>query len=56
MPLIGWVILISSVLGCSSLGVLGNEVPAEGPSIKTCWRDGVVVIILAPMVALEYYY
>ena len=37
-PWFGTIILMLSVLGGSSLGVISNYLPAEGPLLKNCWR------------------
>jgi hypothetical protein len=35
---LGTILLSLSVLGGSSLGVISNKVPAEGPLLKNAWR------------------
>ena len=35
---LGTIMLSLSVLGGSSLGVVSNKVPAEGPFLKNAWR------------------
>ena len=52
----GTILLSLSVLGGSSLGVVSNKVPAEGPFLKNAWRFQALMLVAIFMVPFYYLY
>jgi hypothetical protein len=50
------VILALSVLGGSSLGVISNHLPAEGPLLKNSWRFQSLILVTIFMIPFFYLY
>jgi hypothetical protein len=55
-PWFGIVILTLSVLGGSSLGVISNKLPAEGPLLKNSWRFQAMILVSIFMIPFFYLY
>ena len=53
---IGKVLLALSVLGGSSLGVIANELPAEGPILLCAWRYQALIFVSIFLVPFYYMY
>ena len=51
---IGKVLLVFSVLGGSSLGVIANMLPAEGPILFNAWRFQ--ALLLVSLFIMPFYY
>jgi hypothetical protein len=50
---IGVVILCSSILGGSSIGVMNNYIPVQSPFAKNAWRNGLVCVYFAIPALIE---
>jgi hypothetical protein len=50
----GLSVLIGSMLGGSSIGVLTNFVPIQSPFAKNAWRSGLLCMTFFPLALLEY--
>lgn len=53
---IGKVLLLLSVLGGSSLGVIANQLPAEGPLLLSAWRFQALLFVSLFLVPFYYMY
>jgi len=53
---IGKALLMLSVLGGSSLGVIANELPAEGPILLCAWRYQALLFVSIFLVPFYYMY
>lgn len=49
-------LLLFSVLGGSSLGVIANELPAEGPILLSAWRFQALLFVSIFLVPFYYMY
>ena len=48
--------LIFSILGGSSIGVLSNFMPVNTPFAKNAWRSGFIMLFLSGPAYMEYQY
>ena len=55
-PWIGKALLMLSVLGGSSLGVIANHLPAEGPILLSAWRFQALLFVSLFLVPFYYMY
>ena len=54
--LLGALVLISSIVGGSSIGPISCFLPAENGFVKNSWRFGILTIFFAIPAAIEYIY
>lgn len=53
---IGAFVLVGSVIGGSSIGVISNFIPAKNVMVKNAWRSGLNVFFFAIPTLIEYIY
>ena len=53
---IGKTLLVFSVLGGSSLGVIANSLPADGPILLNAWRFQALLLVSIFLVPFYYLY
>ena len=53
---LGVAVLISAIIGGSSIGTIANFVPVQTSFAKNSWRSGIIVTIFLIPAILEYFY
>jgi hypothetical protein len=53
--MLGCIILLSSIMGGSSIGVMNNFIPVKSPFAKNAWRNGLVCFYFIIPAIIENY-
>ena len=54
LRLLGACILVSAIIGGSSIGTIANFIPAKTSFVKNSWRSGILVTIFIIPAFIEY--
>lgn len=53
--MIGFLVLMGSILGGSSIGVINNFIPVNSPFAKNAWRNGLCCVYFFIPAIIEFY-
>ena len=54
--MLGAIVLLSAIMGGSSIGPISNYIPPKSSLLKNSWRYGILVIFLVIPAAIEFLY